>query len=878
MQLQAFLRHESWARTRLLILTCRAESTTFAEPILDLAGAACAGLARSAVNEFPGRIQLLDTDHGGVHTDVLYSVLAAPHRTLASRDGRLLLPRLVTAHDDEALQLPADDIPWRLLPSAQRTLEALRPTPEPKRAAPVAPGKLRVRVVGTGSNFRDVMVALGLVQGHQMGLESAGVVTEIGVGVSGWQRGDRVALLPTGFSEFDGCYGPVADFLPSQLVRVPDGVPLVRAAGSQIVHATAHYGLVVRAGLRAGQKILIHAAAGGVGMAAVRLAQRCGAEIYATASPAKQAAVQALGVPRDRIANSRTADFETELRAATGGTGVDVVIGSVTGELLGASLRLLRRDGRYLDMAQQESHVAEDIAVRFPDIGYEYLDLPGVLAAGTYVPPVPFDDPAMMSLPIQRWSIRHARQALRALSQGQTTGKIVLTQPTPLDPSRTVLITGGTGALGRLLARHLVGTHGIRHLLLLSRSGDAAPGAEDLRRDLQEQGADVTIVACDAADLDALREVIQAIDEDRPLGAVIHTAGALADALLTDLTPRHFDEVLRAKIDAVLNLHELTRDLELDAFVVYSSLAGTIGNPGQANYAAANAFLDAFAHHRRHQGLPAISIAWGLWQETSGLTAELSREQRARLARLGLAPTTTRQALAGFDAALDLALPYLAVTAQAATGDHKLPEVFSDALSQRRRPTATAAVDDAPSRELDTEQLRNRRAGDRIATLTTLVRTHAAAVLGHSSFENISAEQTLRNAGFDSLATVELRTRLENATGLRLAATALMEHPTPAALARHLDTLVTGFAPADRDDAFLDEVAANVRAGDRMQTLRLLHRTADRRRLAHVAAELDSVRWERLNVGVKFPRDPGHSSSTLRVLGRSGAAGVSRGA
>ncbi|WP_319063995.1 SDR family NAD(P)-dependent oxidoreductase [Streptomyces europaeiscabiei] len=847
--LQAFLRHEPWAGTRLLILTCRAESTTFAEPVLDLAGAACAGLARSAVNEFPGRVQLLDTDHGGVTTDLVHTVLAAPHRTLAARDGRLLLPRLVTAHDDEALRLPADDLPWRLVPSPQGTLEAVRPVPVPELAAPVAPGKLRIRIVATGANFRDTMVALGLIQDSHLGFESAGVVTETGAGVSGWRPGDRVALLPARILEFEGAYGPLADMLPSQVVRVPDGVPLVRAAGSRIVHATAHLGLIVQAGLRAGDKVLIHSAAGGVGMAAVRLAQQRGAEIYATAGPAKQAIVRDMGVPRHRIANSRTTDFETAFRAATGGTGVDVVIGSVTGELLDASLRLLRPGGRYLDMARQEGRVTEGIAARFPEIGYGYVDLPGLLAAGEYDPPVPFDDPAMMALPVQRWSIRHVRQALRALSQGQTTGKIVLTQPAPLDPGRTVLITGGTGALGGLLARHLAGPHGVRHLLLLSRSGAAAPGAEELRRDLEAQGAEVTIAACDAADLDALREVIRAIPQDRPLGAVVHTAGALADALLTDLTPRHLDEVLRAKTDAVLNLHELTRDLELDAFVVYSSLAGTIGNPGQANYAAANAFLDAFAHHRRHQGLPGISIAWGLWEETSGLTAELSREQRARLARLGLAPTTTRQALAGFDAALDLDLPYLAVTAQATAGEHRLPEVFSDAFAHRRRPTATAAADAAPSRELDTEALRDRPATDRIATLTRLVRTHAAAVLGHASFENVSAEQTLRNAGFDSLATVELRTRLGNATGLRVAATAPMDHPTPAALARYLDTLVTGAAPVVRDDAFLDEVAASVRASDRRQTLRVLHGAADRRRLALGAAELDSVRWERLNAG-----------------------------
>ncbi|MGO4425736.1 beta-ketoacyl reductase, partial [Streptomyces sp. MCAF7] len=223
---------------------------------------------------------------------------------------------------------------------------------------------------------------------------------------------------------------------------------------------------------------------------------------------------------------------------------------------------------------------------------------------------------------------------------------------TAFDPDGTVLITGGTGTLGAVLARHLVGRHGVRHLLLASRRGPDAPGATELGAELAELGAEVTVRACDSGDRAALADLIARIPTGHPLTGVVHAAGVLDDATVSSLTPRHLDTALTPKADAAFHLHELTRHAQLRAFVLFSSAAGVLGAAGQGNYAAANAFLDALAEHRRAQGLPALSLAWGLWEQGSGMTGHLDGTDLARITRSGLAPLATEDALALFDAAL----------------------------------------------------------------------------------------------------------------------------------------------------------------------------------------------------------------------------------
>ncbi|MFJ5264997.1 type I polyketide synthase [Streptomyces sp. NPDC088387] len=368
---------------------------------------------------------------------------------------------------------------------------------------------------------------------------------------------------------------------------------------------------------------------------------------------------------------------------------------------------------------------------------------------------------------------------------------------TPFTPDGTVLVTGGTGTLGSLLARHLVANHGVRRLLLVSRGGPDAPGAAELVADLTAQGAHVRIAACDTADRDALATLLADMDPAHPLTAVVHTAGSLADAVVTSLTDEDVDHVLRPKADAARHLHELTADLDLTAFVLFSSAAGVLGTAGQANYAAANAYLDALATQRHQQGLPAVSLAWGYWQQTSGLTGHLDRGDVARLARTGVAPMTTEQGLALFDAALRVPHPAVVplkldrtALRGAADDDTLSPLLRAHTPRTRRRATPAGQVRSAAT-DLAQRFLRM-PAEQREHALTELVRAQAGAVLGHDTAAAVDAAQPFRALGFDSLAAVELRNRLNTATGLRLSATTVFDHPTPAALAAHIGVLLGG--------------------------------------------------------------------------------------
>ncbi|WP_262506242.1 type I polyketide synthase, partial [Streptomyces griseicoloratus] len=371
------------------------------------------------------------------------------------------------------------------------------------------------------------------------------------------------------------------------------------------------------------------------------------------------------------------------------------------------------------------------------------------------------------------------------------------TQTPPRWDGGTVLVTGATGALGGFLARHLVTRHDARHLLLLSRRGIDAPGARELHDELTALGADVTFAACDAADRDALTAVLAGIPDDRPLTAVVHTAGVLDDTVLTDLTPQRLAKVLQPKVDAAWNLHELTKDRDLTAFVLYSSIAGLIGNAGQANYAAGNTFLDALAQHRRAHGLPATSLAWGLWAEASTISGGLDETDLKRIERTGLLPLSSDDAMDLFDAAPATGEAVLAVTRldTAALRRQDEPQPLLRGLvpaAPHRTATASAGGRDTGS------PLAERFAGlspdERRQALTDLVRAQVAAVLGHADAGAVAAERAFQEIGFDSLTAVELRNQLNKVTGLRLPSTLVFDHPNPAALAAHLDAELFGSA------------------------------------------------------------------------------------
>ncbi|MGW0964446.1 SDR family NAD(P)-dependent oxidoreductase, partial [Streptomyces gelaticus] len=362
-------------------------------------------------------------------------------------------------------------------------------------------------------------------------------------------------------------------------------------------------------------------------------------------------------------------------------------------------------------------------------------------------------------------------------------------RPRALDPDGTVLVTGGTGTLGALLARHLVTEHGVRHLLLLSRRGHDAEGAAELEAELRELGARADIVACDAADREALSRVLGELAH--PLTGVVHTAGVVDDGVLSSLTPERLSAVLRPKVDAALNLHELTRDLDLAMFVLFSSAAATFGGAGQGNYAAANAFLDALAQHRRAQGLAGQSLAWGMWARRSAMTGDLGETDIARMNRGGIGALTTQHGLSLFDTATASGHAFLvpvpldlARLREQGTG---LPPLLRGLVrTPVRRTVAASGRAERDSGPTLVQRLTGLTEQQRLAALADLIAEHVAAVLGYASAAAVDLKRPFQEMGFDSLTAVELRNRMNTATGLRLPPTLIFDNPTPQDLAAHL--------------------------------------------------------------------------------------------
>src|ERR1022692_1915898 len=353
------------------------------------------------------------------------------------------------------------------------------------------------------------------------------------------------------------------------------------------------------------------------------------------------------------------------------------------------------------------------------------------------------------------------------------------------DPDATVLITGGTGGLGALLAEHLVSAHGVRRLLLTSRGGAQAPGAGELTERLSVMGAQVEVVACDIAEREQVCALLESVPAKYPLGVVVHAAGVLEDGVLESLTSESVDRVLAPKVDGAWNLHELTEGMDLNAFIVFSSVASSFGSAGQGNYAAANAFLDALAADRCAQGLPALSLAWGAWEQVAGMADRLGEADRARMASSGIGTLSSEEGLELFDGACRLGQALLLPvkldhrTLRRQAGEGKLPALLRGLIrsSPRRASPSTGSL---------AERLSGMVRAESEQVVLGLVRSHAASVLGHGSPQAIQPQRAFKEIGFDSLAAVELRNRLASESGLRLPATLVFDYPTPQALAEFL--------------------------------------------------------------------------------------------
>ncbi len=634
---------------------------------------------------------------------------------------------------------------WRLAPERAGALIGAAPE-HGDGDRPLGPGEIRLAVRAAGVNHRDVLIAIG-VDGGQLGGEAAGVVAEVGPGVEGLRVGDRVmGLVP-------GAFGPLAVTHATAVVAIPAGWSFAQAATVPVAHATAYLALHAGARLQPGERVLICAADDPAAIAAVALAERIGAEVVTTADHPDA---------------------------------VDVVVGGFGGEQSGA---VPARPAPAIRHVELGSASAELFATAPEQLG-------ALLAAALA---------GVRPLPLTAWDVRDGSQALQAASRAGDSAKAVLIVPHALDADGTVLVSGGTGGLGAVVAEHLVREHGARRLLLVSRRGPAAPGVDALIERLAQLGASTTAAACDVGDRADLAELLASIAAEHPLTAVVHAAGTLDNAMLESLDAARLDGVMRPKADAARWLDELTRAHDLATFVLFSSVAATFNHPGQGNYAAANAYLDALAQRRRAAGLPASAVAWGLWGTGSGMSARLSREDIEVLAAdTGQRELPVAQALALLDVAIGHREPLLVATtldlpalrAQARAG--VLPALLSDLVRAPARRAGAAATGGSLARQL--AAIASAQARDEL--VLELVRAQAAAVLGHASGADVPPERRFKELGFDSLGSVVLRNRLTQITGLRLPSTLVFDHPTPRAMATFVRAL------AEREDApERDEVA-----------------------------------------------------------------------
>ena len=751
-----------------------------------LAGATLWGFGRVVVREAaqvnPKMIDL-DPEETELPADFAEELLFPdPETQIAYRAGHRRVARLVRATAHLALPEGSD---WLLAPDASGSLGELQVKPLPARS--LEPKEVRVAIEARGLNFLDVFRGMGLVGEGLMGEEMCGRIVEVGSETSTVSVGDRVVGLAF------GTFGPEVVTKEELVALAPAGIPVAALATMPTVFATSALSFDL-AGLKAGERVLIHAAAGGVGLAAVQLAQAAGAEVFATASAPKQAYLRSLGV--EHIFDSRTTNFGREILEATDGAGVDVVLNSLTGEgFIEASLSCLRHGGRFVELARRDILSEEEMAAARPDVGYSILELdvlkeqdparPGAalrnvmeqLGAGELKP-----------LIHSRWPLAEAGAAMEFMRDARHIGKIVLTAPSLVEgrlrQDRTYLVTGGLGGIGCALAGWLA-ERGAGAIVLNGRRAPDAE-AEEVIGALQERGVTVQVELADVTDADAVDGMLERIKgELPPLGGVIHSVGVLADASLANQSWERFEQVLWPKVLGAWHLHRATADCDLDLFVLFSSVAGILGNPGQANHAAANAFLDQLAAHRRALGLPGQAIAWGAW---SGLGE--AEEQRERIAQRREAAGTgwfsPEQGLSAFDrllredptTAVVLAADW-SVFGEAIEGR---PSLFEDLL-----PAAEDASADALGTAEDLlSQLGAAPAEAREELLVSFLQQEVQAVLRLPAAP--APAVGFFELGIDSLMAVELRNRLNRAfSGEYVASnTVVFDYPDIAALARHL--------------------------------------------------------------------------------------------
>jgi acyl transferase domain-containing protein/NADPH:quinone reductase-like Zn-dependent oxidoreductase/SAM-dependent methyltransferase len=684
-----------------------------------------------------------------------------------------------------------------------------------------ARGEVEIRVHASALNFRDVMNVMDLYPGDPgpLGAECAGEIVAVGEGVTEFAIGDAVvAVAPRSFAAY--VTAPTEWVAPK-----PARMSFAEAATIPVAFMTAHFTLNHLAKIHAGDRVLIHAAAGGVGLAAVALAKLAGAEIFATAGSAKKRAfLKSLGVPH--VLDSRSLGFADEVMRITNGRGVDVVLNSLADQFVDRTFEVIARNGRFLEIgkrgiwaAERVSKLDRDIQYFIVDWGVEARSNPAQIGSMLRALMGACDRGELEPLPYRVFPLREAKAAFRLMAQGLHTGKLVLTHeemleragansPVPVGPHSTYLVTGGLHGLGLMTAQWLV-ERGARHLVLTGRREPDSLCAETLRT-LESKGAEVRVARADASDGDAMTRLMADVRATMPpLRGVIHSAGVLDDGVLLQQNWDRFAAVFAPKVTGTLLLHQLTASDPLDFFVLYSSIAAVFGSPGQGNHVAANSFMDTLAAARRSAGLPGLSVNWGAW---SGAGAAVDRGVTERLRETGYGVIDLRGGFTALEIALRGKRAQVIVcpldwprVLRDSWRDGQLAPLLKDfkkpASTIRRTREARAIKESASSATaartvLLTERIAAAAPNQRRALVIEQIRLDAGRVLGLENLDSLSNNKPLNELGLDSLMAVELRNVIGTAVGRNLPATLLFDCPTVDALTVYLCRSVLGLEKA----------------------------------------------------------------------------------
>ncbi len=737
-----------------------------------------AGLVRVIAQEQPELACVqLDLDPNGDIFALADELLHGDGETqVAFRDGTRYVPRLAR-HNMPPIVV--DDSPVVLDISERGVLDnlALRPA---ERPAP-GPGEVEIEIVASGLNFRDVLNALGMYpEAAPLGGECAGRITAVGPGVTQFQAGDEVmALTPNAFSTY-------VVTIAELVAHKPKAMSFTEAAGIPIVFLTAEYALNHLGQMQKGSKVLIHAAAGGVGMAAIQLARRAGAEVYATASPPKWDILRQMGI--EHLYNSRTLDFAEAIAADTNGAGVQIALNALAGEFIPKTLGLVADGGHFVEIGRTGTWDDATVAADYPGVhnhvfflGQLCQDEPQVVQTMLQTVLAGFADGSLQPLPTRVYDIAQVVEAFRFMAQARHVGKIVINQSRATvrpQSEATYLITGGLGSLGLRVARWLA-EQGAGHLALVGRSEPSA-AAQEAIAEIEAMGTAVHLFQGNIAERDAVDQILTTIHGNLPpLRGIVHAAGILDDGLLLNQSWTRFEHVLAPKVNGAWHLHQATLGQSLDFFVLFSSTSALLGAAGQGNYAAANAFLDGLAHYRRALGLPALSINWSAWAE-GGMAEAVN--QGNNLAAFGIRAIPTPQGLAVLENLLGDAVPQVGVLpVDWRTFSRQLPPGRSPAfLARVLQPVAASGSSPGAAAVAGAfaEKLAAARADERMGLLREHVCNQARQVLGLSSLIEVDTKRPLMEMGLDSLMSVELRNALGQSLNQSLPASLLFDYPT----------------------------------------------------------------------------------------------------